>query len=375
MVTETMDSCMLGERLLQTLQYAWQNLLKPSGVVIPHGGNLWFRLVQSGVLARKYMFPLDSVIAEDCVNAFANISLKNSAEENFQPLNFPNLFVELDEPYDTERLQMLPDCTFLTEPYPSPYVDFNCPEQIEECLRCENRFSFVVTCTVGGYFHAIAAWFSVNVDEEFVLCSSPDNPHSKNCCWDQAVFPCHRAYPVVPGCRISITSDWIEGRVGFLVQQITYPDGSTRSMQTDAIKVPTSFVSMLNDSNLLDHLRTSAVKFLEGFKGEEELHILDTFPVPVFGLTVLRNIHLINRSLKKIRLVFIVESEDAAEVISKMAEYNAIPLEYVSFLLEDDLDVQLSQFTSAFFDAVILDLLDKEGDLKESIIGCIRLLK
>jgi len=370
---------MLGEHMLQTLQYAWQNLLhppykissppiQPSGLVIPHSGSLWFTLVQSRQLARKYMFPLTDIDAEDCTKAFANISLKDNTVGNFQPLRFQNMFVKLDEPYDTERMQMLSDCAFLTESCQLFDINFNNPEQIEKCLGCENQCSFEVTCIADGYFHAIVAWFQVYLDEDIYLCSAPDDPNADTCCWDQAVFPCHRAVHVVPGCKILLSSDWARGKMTFRAEKITYPDGRSCFMQTEAMKVPSSFVSMLNDTNLLEHLRIAALKFLEDFQEREDgLSILDSFPVPVFGLTVLRNLHLVSNRLKKegeVTLLCIVESEDAAELIRKMAEYNGIPGKYLLFISEDD----SWQDKLNSFDAVILNFLDREGDLNEKIM-------
>lgn len=385
LVTETMDSCMLGEHMLQTLQYAWKNLLyspyisgmpitQPSSLVIPRRGTLFFTVVQSGRLARKYLYPLNGIDAEDCANALANISLKDHTPENFLSLNLANLHVELDEPYDTERLQMLSDCVYLTEPRHLYHINFNNPTEIELFLKQDTQCTFEVECIVDGYFHAIVAWFRVDLDDNIQLSNAPNDPNAKSCCWDQAVFPSHQAYRLEPGCKISIHAKCIEGKMAFQADRITYLNGSTCLMQVESKKAPDNFVTMLNDTNLLEHLKIAAVKFLNGFKGANELRILDTFPVPIFGLTVLRNIHLINRSMTDLKLVCVVEREDAALRIKEIIEHNGIPVNCVVFISENDLNGKGNEFSEGYFDAVILNVLDKEGDLNESTIGRIPLL-
>lgn len=383
---------MLGEHMLQTLKYAWDSLLFPpyhfsnnesilnrsrSGTVIPHSGSLWFSAVQSKLLARKYVFPTADTDGEECANAFANISLSDSTPENFQNLNFKDieLFAGLNDPYDTERLQSFRDCVFLTEPRELLSINFNDPHHIRKCLFGDNRCLLEITCTRDGYFHAIAAWFRVQLDDDIVLCSAPDDSNSKNCCWDQAIFPCKKSYRVVPGSKISLFSDWTDGKVVFDILQVTHPDLPVPNHEPLSLQAPLNFITMLNDMNLLEHMKHSAGKFIEQFHGHRSLRIMDMFPVPIFGLTVLRNVHLINEFLADVKLACVVQSQEEVKIIKKIAVCNQIPLTRISFILIEDLDEQITGISNQYFDVIVMNLLHSEGDLNEDVISHVNTLR
>lgn len=381
---------MLGEHILQSLKYAWDHLLLPpyqfdankpicnvkNGIVIPHSGSLWFSALQSNLLAKKYVYPLTEFSADDCVNAFANISLKETMPENFQNLILHiSLFAVLNEPYDTERLQCVPDCLFITEPYELFHINFNDPSSIEKILDDCHRYTLEVTCTRHGYFHAIAAWFKVQLDESIVLCSSPDDINSKNCCWDQAIFPTFKPYRVIPGCKITLEADWTDGRVTFDVNQITYPDGTVPSEGSLPSPVPSNLIAILNDTNLLEHLKIAALSFLNQFKGQDVLRIMDLYPVPIFGLNVLRNVHLLPNVLQNVELYCVVLTVEEVTVIQRIAQQNAIPTERLNFIMADDFDNRIATMPSYSFDVILGNFIDSQGDLNEEMIGRVNALK
>lgn len=395
-MTETLDSCIFGEGMLQSLKHAWENLLLPvykfehnkpisnkarnNGIIIPHSGSLWFAGIHSNLLARKYVFPLSDLYANECADAFANISLKdNLFPENVQVLSLKsiNLFAPLSEPYDTDRLQSIPDCTFLTEPRQLFYVNFNDPLHLERCLHGKNSSTLEVTCTQSGHLHAIAAWFRVQLDEKIVLSSAPDDFNSKNCCWDQAIFPAISPYKVVPGCKISLSSDWTHGKVTFNVDRVTYPDGFAFSelYQPAPISVTSNVTTMLNDSNLLEHLKIAALEVLSTLYGTSSVVVMDTFPFPIFGLNVLCNAHLINLTYLDVRIVCVIQSKKDIVAIRKVCESNQLPFTQLSFIVSEDFDEYVGSLQHTLFDAIMVNFIDVHGDLDEDMISRIGILK
>lgn len=376
-----MDSCLLGEHILQTLKYAWDNLLFPppdvscnkstrSGVVIPHSGSLWFSAVQSKLLASKYVFPTINDDAEECINALANISLDESLPDNFHNLDIRGmeLNADLNEPYDTERLQLFPDCVFLTEPQQLFHINFNSPEDIEKCLCSKNKCLLEITCIQGGYLHAIAAWFKVNLDDDIVLCSAPNDSNSKNCCWDQAIFPCEKLYGVLPGSKIFLLSEWTNGRVTLKVHKVDHPIYNPQTCKLLQKKAPTRFITMLNDINLLKHLKQSAVEFIKQFNGKQSLNIIDLFCIPIFALTILRNLHLMKDIVSEIKLCCVVQSLADRDIINYIASLNGISLNNIHYFFPDDFDVLIIQMENKIYDVVMMNFLDNEGDLSEDAI-------
>ena len=386
-VTETMDACLFGEHILEVISDAWKNLLLPppssgpasfhsSGTVIPRSGSIWFTLVESNELARKYMFPVANLDPGDCADVFANISLASGPSFSARRrLSFMKLFVELNEPYDTERLQSLSAYRYLTEPRGLFGVDFTSPEDVEELLQCDSRSQCEMACPAGGDLHAVVAWFRVQVDEAIEICTRPDGPNAETCCWEQAIFPCHQVHHLQPGCSVSLMNSWAAGDMGFRAQRITYPDGSTRAIQTDAIEAPSSFVTMLNDGGLVDRLRLAAEKFIDDKIRGPDVHIFDSFPVPVFGLTVLLHLNQLGTRLADTILVCVVESDLAEEVITKMAHYNGISSTEIVFIREENLQQDMSEMAGPFYDAIVLNVFDNGGDLKESLAPCMEQMR
>lgn len=391
-VTETLDSCMLGEHILHTLNHAWKYLLKPprtsdpnestaeansNGTVIPQGGSLWLRLIQSPSLARNYMFPLNDTNADDCAATLANISLKGSGETvDFHDLQISRIYLRTssNEPYDTERLQDLPDCNFLSQSHHLFHINFNDPAQIENCLTNRNRVIFDLTCTGEGYLHAIGAWFNIQLDESISISSAPDSLNSINCCWDQAVFPCTKPFKVFPGSKVNIVSDWSEGKVTLLVHQITHPNGDTITMDNSALPVSFDCVTLLNDYKLVEHLKESALKFVKAHQ-QKSLKIMDLYPIPIFGLTVLRNLPCIGLAHSDALVVCVVKSPAEEELIKSIAKSNAIPLGCLSFVNVEDFDAAMSGTWQQYFDTILVNFLESDGVINEEAVCRISSLK
>lgn len=383
---------MLGERILHTLNHAWKYLLKPPcmsdpnestpkensyGTVIPHGGSLWLRLIQSPSLAKNYMFPLIETNADDCAATLANISLKESEETvDFHDLQISKIYLRAssNEPYDTERLQDLPDCNFLSQSHHFLHINFNDPAQIENCLSNRNRVMFDVTCTCEGYLHAIGAWFNIQLDETISISSAPDSLTSNNCCWDQAVFPSKKPFKIFPGSKVSILSDWSKGKVTLQVHYITHPNEIAFMVDNSALPVSFDCLTLLNDNKLVEHLKNSALKFVKAHQ-QKTLKIMDLYPIPVFGLTVLRNLRSIGLACSDAELVCVVKSYDVKELIETIAKSNAIPLDCLSFVKVCDFDAAISETWQQYFDTILVSFLESDGVINDEAVCHISSLK
>lgn len=383
---------MLGEQILRTLNHAWKYLLKPpctsdsidstskknsNGIVIPHSGSLWLSLIQSPSLARNYMFPLIDTSADDCADTLANISLKDSEEMvDFHDLRISRIHLRTssNEPYDTERLQDLPDCKFLSQSHNLLHINFNDPAQIENCLCSRNRILFDLTCTCEGYLHAIAAWFNIQLDESISISSAPDSPNLNNCCWDQAVFPCTKPFKVFCGSKVSILSDWTEGKVTLQVQHITHPNETTALIDNSPSPVSFDCLTLLNDKKLVDYLKNSALVFVKSYQ-RKTLRMMDLYPIPVFSLTVLCNLRFVGVACADVEVVCVVKSPIEEELIKTIANSNAIPLCCLKFVNVDDFDAAIGGTWKQYFDTILVNFLDSDGVINEEAVCRISSLK
>uniref|UniRef100_A0A146M1D5 Uncharacterized protein n=1 Tax=Lygus hesperus TaxID=30085 RepID=A0A146M1D5_LYGHE len=184
-VTETMDSGLLGEHLLSTLDHAWDHLLLPPSPsmprVIPSGATVFGTPIQSNKIARK------NRLLPAC----------RSSEACGEQLDWSGLSVRQikSEPYDTENLYTDAGCRYLSDPVELFSFNFNDPQEIKQRLRSEIEKSVKVKFSQSGYLDAIAVWFEANLDNDLKITTSPlSEDHCTS--WHHAIFPCDSNYVV-----------------------------------------------------------------------------------------------------------------------------------------------------------------------------------
>ncbi|XP_057415264.1 protein arginine N-methyltransferase 1.6 isoform X2 [Lotus japonicus] len=217
LVSEILDSELLGEGLIPTLQHAHDNLLVENPLTVPYRATTYGQLVESTFLWQLHDLPNNEAGARDGIR-----------------LNPPGL----DSVLGVKRQQYAMYCDPiegeikpLSEPFKIFEFDFSKrPESYGETDLC-------IKATNDGRVHAVISWWVLQLDREGTIyystaprwISSPTNKSPVDWCdhWKQCVW-------FVPGCGISIFK-------GEEIQLLATHDDTKISYNLDS-KVPTTDV-------------------------------------------------------------------------------------------------------------------------------------
>lgn len=160
LVSEILDTGLLGEGVFPSVRHAQQELLNKDAIMIPKSADMYGVLVQCDAL--KKTRPIQDISGFD-------LSIFNE----FQTLNQYSIFHSEQESYQE-----------LSAVFPIHSYDFyNIPE--ERTQDNPHRKSFEVTASASGEFQAILFWFQLHLDNEISLSSGP-NGEMKH--WGQAIY-------------------------------------------------------------------------------------------------------------------------------------------------------------------------------------------
>ncbi|KAJ6668749.1 hypothetical protein lerEdw1_012232 [Lerista edwardsae] len=186
-VTETVDSGLFGEGIVESLIHAWEHLLLPPkpnggstgaeiyGKVIPAGATVWGMAVECKEIRRHHRVGVKAV-AGVCIPEKLKFYSPTYASENSD---------ETIEPYTTEKLSRVPGgFTALTEHFQILTVDFNNLQELKS-FSTSKPSKIHVPAVKEGILDAIVVWFTLQLDDEHMLSTSP----SEDTCWEQAVYP------------------------------------------------------------------------------------------------------------------------------------------------------------------------------------------
>lgn len=355
LVSETMDSGLLGEHLLQTLLHAWDQLLKPAcpqlpdslhseksltqyGIVVPFGARLWAVPIQCPSVARS-----SYLVDQDNDWAFKSVSLH---------------CVET-EPYDTENLRFFEDCKFLTDPVEVFTFDFNKPSQLKAYYEGENDGK-LVPFQFDGTADAIAVWFDIMLDEDITISTSPLLDY-KQCCWDQALFRFRRRMFKSMNVRVGCGG----GKLKFdVVQESTVVEQKVDENLTNVssnlssaeivpeIPVSIELLRFLNNKPLQDYL----FKFAETF--EKVGHVLDLSPFPTLGLRFVQT--------KNASLVCVLKTEQDVKAVHEFMKDNNLDETKVKCIVRNELAPICIGGVEKPFDFIFNNLFQSTGELNDS---------
>lgn len=186
-VTETVDSGLFGEGIVESLIHAWEHLLlppKPSdgevdaknyGRVIPAGATIWGMAVECKEIRRHHRVGVKNI---------AGVCLPEVLEFH-SPTYTPVNSDETIEPYTTEKLSRIPGgYKSLTDHFQVLTVDFNNLQELKS-LTARKPSKINMPIIKEGILDAIVVWFTLQLDDEHTLSTSP----SEETCWEQAVYP------------------------------------------------------------------------------------------------------------------------------------------------------------------------------------------
>ncbi|XP_061440701.1 protein arginine N-methyltransferase 9 isoform X2 [Rhineura floridana] len=185
-VTETVDSGLFGEGIVESLIHAWEHLLlppKPSdgrvdenhGKVIPAGAIVWGMAVECRQIRRHHRVSAKEI---------AGICLPETLEFRSPAYATVNSD-ETIEPYTTEKLSRVPGgYKALTEHFQILTVNFNNLQELKSfATRTPSKINMPIIKS--GILDAVVVWFTLQLDDEHTLSTSP----SEDTCWEQAVYP------------------------------------------------------------------------------------------------------------------------------------------------------------------------------------------
>ncbi|XP_066487962.1 protein arginine N-methyltransferase 9 [Tiliqua scincoides] len=186
-VTETVDSGLFGEGIVESLIHAWEHLLlppKPNGTsvgsenygkVIPAGATIWGMAVECKEIRRHHRVDVKAVAGVHMPEKLKFYSPTYGSENSDESI----------EPYSTEKLSRIPGgYTALTEHFQILTVDFNNLQELKS-FSTRKPFKIQIPVVKEGMLDAIVVWFTLQLDDEHMLSTSP----SEDTCWEQAVYP------------------------------------------------------------------------------------------------------------------------------------------------------------------------------------------
>ncbi|XP_022253594.1 protein arginine N-methyltransferase 9-like isoform X1 [Limulus polyphemus] len=289
LVTETFDAGLFGERILLTLQHAWQNLLLSPKVSTDETEQTTSSLSKDDFSQLGFVIPSKAKVWAALVEC-EWIRKNSSNVESLGPVDVHKIFTRKknkEEPYDSERLNTVRGgFQYLSNPFQVIEVDFNNPTEIERLL-CGVETKQCVKCVKSGQLDAVVMWFVLTLYRDISLSSSPDS----GSCWEQAVFPvspsdgrilcsCYRL--TLRTISQTIDSRDIEEGSSVVVSAVCHEYLQLYCSQVlPPVKQETSFVQPLNNrlDSLISARETKAQKHLTDPNQQKNLNVNMTKPL------------------------------------------------------------------------------------------------
>lgn len=186
-VSEILDTGLLGEGVLPSMRHAWANLLQDNATCIPKSADIHAVLIQSD----KYHIvnPVKEIQGFD-LSAFNHFR----AEKSYLVMHSSQM--------KTKELSAV---------FPVLSVDFS---HLPEPATPENpnKHSMEVEVTKEGRMHGIMFWFTLHLDDKISMSSGPDGELIH---WGQALYMFDDEQLVKPGDKVAITALQSESVITF----------------------------------------------------------------------------------------------------------------------------------------------------------------
>ena len=312
-VTETFDSGLFGEHVLEILHHAHLNLLAQDGRILPASAKFYVAPIQSKHISQY-------TVIENPAVGYLDI--------NFNLQALWNLSDGSAEPYQSERLTSLPNSfKMLSSPKLLFAINFMKIDEIEAMLQgIEIEVDFLAT--IDGQCDSIAGWFELNLDENTNISTSINNP----ACWEQVVFPVRRFKRKVYKGSLIKTKFKIRKHIAlidFSVQYDTDGNGVSNGIveTKDEIQAQSKIVRQLNclqRSSISQYVAYHAVRDMR------PASLLDlTMGFPDVGLQIMK-------LLPSSELTMLVSPDQRQEtkmmldLVTRVAQDNGVPVNRIS---------------------------------------------
>lgn len=256
-VTETIDAGVFGEQILQTLQHAHANLLRPGGRIIPAGVQLYVAGFQSHTIAMTQCAlnpEFGDLVYLKHTRLHAGIGSKTVDADGNEVVT-----TKLDEPYDTEAVHTIRDFRIITQTVEGMAVNFHDPAEIGRALSGEHFKHVRLDYVEDGQIDGFVVWFRLRLDDERSIHTAPGDmtesvdvdecwSSAQRCeCWEQAIFKLNTRFANVE-------------RLSYLRMKMSCPGGRL-SLQhyyggapSTVIAVPADTIRFVNDGEYLTRL-------------------------------------------------------------------------------------------------------------------------
>lgn len=320
-VSETLDSGVFGEGILDTLIHAKQHLLQDDGKIVPWKVKIHVAGYKSKTLC-------------------ASSILMNETFFEYLFLGNVRLVARRDEPYDAEYVDKITDFKLITDSVSTIEIDFNDLSSMQQHFDGTVVKEFGLHSTVkNDYIDGFVTWFTLylnEMDEENFIKTEPKS----GSCWNQAIFKLRE--------RVLLEKD------GVVELKMACKDGVLKIHQMldeksekDDIEVDANVLRFLNDDEYLREL-----EFVVGKHKNKIVNCLDLSPFPYVGLLLLKD----GRAEK------LWCSKRNEEAVRMIAARNVIEESRLVFLAETDVPLEIK------FQLIILHLFYPLGDLDNEMI-------
>lgn len=261
-VSETLDSGVFGEGILDTLIHAKQNLLETDGKIVP-----WKVKIHVAGYKSKSLT--------------ANQILLNETFQEYLFLDKFHLVAKHDEPYDAEYTDNVSDFKLVTNSVETIEVDFN------DLTSMQNHFDgsvvkeFQLQSNVNNdYLDGFVTWFTLylsKLDIENVISTDP----SSKSCWTQAIFKLRDRILLKKHEVLKLSMSCKEGVLQIHHELDAKPEKVFLEVDPDVLR-------FLNDEEYLQDL-----EFAVNLNHENKFtNCLDLSPFPYVGLLLLKDARL-----------------------------------------------------------------------------------
>lgn len=345
-VTETLDSGVFGEGILQNLIHAKEALLKTNG-----GG----QIIPSRIKLYIAGFESKTIAAE-------NVCINNSFFDLIYTKGF-RLVAESSEPYDTENVRQLKDFKLITKTEEAFDCDFNNLDEMKQCLDGTRVNKVRLEYERSGYLDGFVVWFSLYLDETNVIESNPATVS----CWDQTIFKLNHRFANMEKLKyLNVTVSCKDG----ILNLNHYYDYTGK-----VVSVSQEIIRFINDTEYLNKLEfdffsNSPKPTIDDLNHQHcpitsYNNVLDFSPFPCIGIGLLKE-----RRAQKLYC-----SKAAQSFIYFVAACNCIALEQFVFI-DASIDVLFDASTDPIkFDVIILSLIDQYGCVNSGEIANYHILK
>lgn len=330
-VTETLDSGVFGEAILQTLIHAKEHLLQPNtGRIIPSRIQMYIAGFESKQIASENV----------CINnGFADLIYLKSHR----------LVAKCTEPYDTENVRQIKDFKIITSIEQAFECDFNNLLEMKQCLDGTIEKKVRLDYERAGFLDGFVMWFALTLDEQNVIESKP----SVNSCWDQTIFKLNHRFANMEKLKyLNVTVSCKDGILN-LSHYYNFP-GKVLAVQQDVIK-------FINDTVYLNKMEFDFFSSMKGRHSKRYDTVLDFSPFPYIGISL----------MKEKRAQKLYCSKESQDFICFVAFCNCLQFENIVFI-DDPVEVL---YVGEKFDLIILSPIDTLGCVNSSQISNYTILK